>query len=364
MANAGKSNDVNDLTMKQSNRMFGLDILRFVLAFGVMIFHFGHFGPTVIGATPIQTELGSWTTVGRFGVSVFFVVSGYVITLSVAGRNWRDFLWARTRRLMPALAVCASITVLVILSFESEPDDHFGLLWLKSLLFYPMIFGGDTLDVSYWSIAYEMQFYAFVALLLFFGTIRYLDIGLLGLSIAGVLLAFGFGSIDAARAVLFPYTSLFALGVLLATRSNYSSLSRWWLLFGVNVAFAVAMAYRFSGLDYDAIGLVQAVLAVICAVGLVVYSSKLRVPRRWQNIATVLGMISYPLYLLHQRIGYAVINGMSDAGVANTVLLPLAMGVVVTIAAFVAVVVEPQLSKARRQFLTSPSRTDQRQVTQ
>ena len=65
---------------------------------------------------------------GYLGVDIFFVISGYVITSSLAGReskNFLDFLTGfyerRIKRLMPALVVFVLITSILICLFNPDP---------------------------------------------------------------------------------------------------------------------------------------------------------------------------------------------------------------------------------------------------
>jgi len=72
----------------------GLDGLRALAVVGVMIYHANH----------------TWLRGGYLGVEVFFVISGYLITLLLIGEHertgtvaLRDFWLRRARRLLPAL---------------------------------------------------------------------------------------------------------------------------------------------------------------------------------------------------------------------------------------------------------------------
>ncbi len=76
----------------------GIDGLRALAVLAVIIFHLN--------------EQGGLRG-GLVGVDVFFVISGFVVTASVSGRNFRSF-WSflgffyirRIRRIYPALSVC------------------------------------------------------------------------------------------------------------------------------------------------------------------------------------------------------------------------------------------------------------------
>jgi peptidoglycan/LPS O-acetylase OafA/YrhL len=69
-----------------------------------------------------------WVPCGHLGVDVFFVISGFVITASLAkrrDRTFREFISGfyvrRIKRLVPALAVCVAVTSVAISLFDPEP---------------------------------------------------------------------------------------------------------------------------------------------------------------------------------------------------------------------------------------------------
>ena len=70
---------------------------------------------------------------GYLGVDVFFVISGYVISDSLAAnldRPWGEFLLSfyvrRMKRLLPALALCVLLTALVASAFIDPTTRDYG----------------------------------------------------------------------------------------------------------------------------------------------------------------------------------------------------------------------------------------------
>jgi peptidoglycan/LPS O-acetylase OafA/YrhL len=139
----------------------GLDGLRAVAVVAVMIYHANH----------------EWLSGGFLGVEVFFVISGYLITLLLTGEferkgriNLRRFWLHRFRRLLPALFVMLAGLAVFMTAFRRTPmgrtrgDFAGGILYVSN--WYQIIVGqGYTANEAFvplrhlWSLAVEEQFY-------------------------------------------------------------------------------------------------------------------------------------------------------------------------------------------------------------
>ncbi|HEY8505877.1 MAG TPA: acyltransferase family protein, partial [Gemmataceae bacterium] len=91
--------------MTRRERLSELDLLRFVAALAVVLYHFTGFGGA--GAWPdpareIFPGVAAVTRFGYLGVDLFYVISGFVILMSAWGRSPGEFGISRLVRLMPA----------------------------------------------------------------------------------------------------------------------------------------------------------------------------------------------------------------------------------------------------------------------
>ena len=168
-----------------------LDPLRFGTALGVAIFHqmFWSWAWVSIGvpgferyvaADVLYPSAAPFTWFGWVGVEIFFVISGFVIANSACKSSPGEFLLGRALRLCPAVWICATATLLVLLIFGSGPASEFILPYIHAMLMVPKGVTGQWLDGVYWTLAAETAFYGlvFCAMLTKKITLRHLAWGL------------------------------------------------------------------------------------------------------------------------------------------------------------------------------------------
>ena len=103
-----------------------------------------------------------WTETGQHGVTIFFVLSGYLITLKLVESpiDLKRFYTRRFFRLMPA--AWTYLAALVLLDLGSGAH-HITLAGLSASLFFYRNFGGNSGDggitLHFWSLSLEEQFY-------------------------------------------------------------------------------------------------------------------------------------------------------------------------------------------------------------
>src|SRR6201985_753034 len=151
-----------------------LDPLRFAAALGVAVFHltFWSWAGSSTGVAPgfehyvganLQFQSAApFTWFGWVGVEIFFVISGFVIANSASRSSPTQFLIGRALRLYPAVWVCATATLLVLLLFGGGPASKFIMPYIHAMLLVPEGVTKQSLDVIYWTLAAEMAFYVFV----------------------------------------------------------------------------------------------------------------------------------------------------------------------------------------------------------
>ncbi|HKY15747.1 MAG TPA: acyltransferase [Microthrixaceae bacterium] len=295
-------------------RLRALDALRGIAAMAVVVFHYsiGFDGPDYFpGYEKALFAFGG----GRYGVSLFFMISGFVILWSLERvRHVGEFAYSRFSRLFPpywgSMLIVSAYILFAEQVLDAGIDDKLGFTWqqwLANLTMVPTWFGQPELDGAYWTLSVEMTFYLVVGVLYMLGLTKpnrivwtllgawVLDVGLGSLAV----LASGesLSTID-------DFMYLFIAGMALFTLFQRPQQHRWIKLF---LVFSVPLVDLSRSVDTAVVVGAAIVVTMYLAVfgHLRVLESK---PLLW------LGSISYSIYLVHAYPGYITIKLLLDAG--------------------------------------------------
>jgi len=152
----------------------GIDTWRGLAALMVCVYHFTHYQNVFGRLFPEDHIVRSITVHGNLGVYIFFVISGFVIPLSMFNggyiyKKFPRFIAKRTLRIEPPYI--ATILLILLLGF------YFAHKWGHPLLFdtqrflahvfylVPFIRGMEWYNIIFWTLAVEFQFYLVCAIL-------------------------------------------------------------------------------------------------------------------------------------------------------------------------------------------------------
>jgi peptidoglycan/LPS O-acetylase OafA/YrhL len=344
------------------DRVIRLDALRFLAALAVVMFHYAFRGEAA-GVMP-SPSLPDWfvgiSQYGYLGVNLFFMISGFVIAWSAHERPALDFAAARFARLYPAYVAAMTITFAVTL-YAGMP--RFSASWPQYAANFTMLapsFGQPFIDGAYWSIVLELFFYSWVFLFLAFGIFekRCTRIVLVWLAVA--LFNEHFLHIKLVRLVfLTEFASFFAAGILMYRwRTGLADLATLLLL-----ALSLGISIRTSlnllpviGADYQTefSSLLVGIL-VVALYGILFLATSARASRLPAWMVLPLGAISYPLYLLHQHLGYIAFSKLEGSLNGFMALSLVTLGVI-ALAALVWLLVEKPCVPAMRRGLLALAR--------
>ena len=157
-----------------------LDLLRFLAACAVMLFHYTYLGPQNHAWSASFPLLERIFKYGYLGVDVFFILSGFVILLTAYDKDAIAFTVARIVRLYPAYWICVTLTAVAIVLTGTNHNPITVLQYLANLTMAHSFLGIRDVSGVYWTLAVELQFYFLIFLVLLTGQIRRLG-GLLGM---------------------------------------------------------------------------------------------------------------------------------------------------------------------------------------
>ena len=282
---------------------------------------------------------------GFLGVEFFFVISGFVISLTLFGsRSIREFVAKRIARLWPAMFICSLITLIALVAIPQTMFEAKIRNLVPSLLFIDpyllqKVFGisSNWMDNAYWSLFVEVRFYFWAAIIYFSFPKRFLEA--FSAFSAGVLMVFLTGKFcvtqvqTATDLIFFPaYVAWFLMGVGFyhlyenkKTRLAHSVIAASLLVQWLKVWFKELHG---SGSSVMIGHSVAFGLIVLVFYGFV-YRPKWLACFGWSFVSQV-GAASYSLYLLHQNLGVALIRYASERfGFPGEIVTVCVMGLLI-----------------------------------
>jgi peptidoglycan/LPS O-acetylase OafA/YrhL len=298
--------------LKLTSRLRGLDSLRGMAALAVVLFHYTFGYTEVVGKHMPGLDLIA--TDGHFGIYLFFIISGFVILMTLERSiKAADFSVSRFARLWPPYLVCAGLTSLLIVGLDFNPNHLTVGDALLNVLMMNKLLGNVSIDPSYWTLTYEVLFYASAAMIFFGLKIKRIEwpcLAWLGLAFVARVTSFNQNHQRLGVLLGVDFCHFFVLGMMIYLISQRRN--SWLTMSTAILAFAMTL----FGPSYNpgAIKLWQFMLLIALFAVIVWLVAERRI--RFLNIAPLLflGEISYSLYLVHQIAGYWVIRKLEAVG--------------------------------------------------
>lgn len=358
-----------------SGYIYGIDLIRFLAALSVAIFHLSWLIQSINWLMPF----------GWVGVEVFFVISGLVIANSADGATPKSFAIGRFLRLYPAAWCAALLNGTIIFLLTAASFQQLGIhVWqtpwafLRSLV---LLGNNNFLASAYWTLPIELTFYSLIWLMIYFrqfakiqilamGLIAWSStyIGLIALHMIGLIhyqvfeLGYGWKTCSLLRHGVF-----FGLGILvwLFKEKRLRKLG-WLVLFGGLVMAVVEICYRAAEITlvmernsaYRHTGVMMieccvAFLIAFCAIILSVrFNESFPANARFRRVVRMSGLTTYPFYLLHEALGGLVLFEMHRMGFSYLSGIPIALICIAVASICVADYGEPSIRRLLKQRIT------------
>ena len=140
-----------------NQRYSELDAIRGIAALMVVIFHYSIRYGELYGYAVAPAFGFEW---GRYGVQLFFIVSGFVIFLTLDKKpHTADFIISRFSRLYPAYWVAVVITFSFVYFFPLPGREVDIKTAIINLTMVQQWVGVANVDGVYWTLSLELSFY-------------------------------------------------------------------------------------------------------------------------------------------------------------------------------------------------------------
>ena len=329
-------------------RIVALDLIRFLAALSVVLYHY--ISRPESNAYPFISE---FTKYGYLGVPLFFIISGFVIALSANNRTALQFGVSRFVRLYPALWAGVIFTAIIVVIITGKQYTVSQILANFTLL--NDYIGIDDVDGVYWTLKAELKFYACIFLLLIFGVFQKYRIWLsawLGLTalhaVSGQPFFMGWFITPS-------YSSFFIAGVacFLIQRDgkNFYNLFVFFSSLVISSFKAFNQTNQFL-IDPGMIDKSVAVALVWLFYVLFYFLSTGKINLVERKIFITLGALTYPLYLIHNMAGKAIIDYYSDF-IPEKIMIIIVIAFMLLISLVIHLGIERPLATPLKSFLLS-----------
>lgn len=298
------------MSVKQKSRNIYLDYIRGIACILIVLYHYTQRYFELFQDSNNWTFRLSW---GYMAVSTLFMLAGYLSVIKdESNTKLQGYIKHKAFRLFPAY--WASIPITFIVTYFWLPSRRvsvfaaiFNFTMLESFV------GIALVDGAYWTLANELVFYAFIALVVVLLKKRN-KLPFFCLAWIVVLIIFHFVEADSllfdaiGKIIAKKYGHMFVAGVSL--KYVLQKNERYRIIAGLSLILSIAYQKLTFGWEYT---LFYSISLLIVGVGVLLNYNGI-VPNKKIRIILYplefIAGISYPLYLLHQNIGYAVIENL------------------------------------------------------
>jgi len=288
---------------------------------------------------------------GYVGIDLFLMISGYVMFISAPSKGLKDFIVSRVSRLYPVFWIAVSLTAVTTLLLGAERFHVTLIQYIANLTMLNQLVGINSIDGAWWFMLVVLTFNLIIAVLILFKLVKYQEY------FAGIwlMVAFplNFFHLPVIGSLIMPaYAPFFIAGIIFQ-----SAKTKGWNLFKyivitLSLFYSLYLGYlsRNSWQAYYhhpfSIFIISALIILFYLAFYVVTIRKR--PIKLPKIFVLFGAAAYPLYLIHQNIGYMLFDWLGGT-INKYVLLSMTSIIMIGAAIIIAKYIEPYVyDKLRR----------------
>ena len=325
-----------------NNRLEVLDSLRGLAALVVVIFHFTY---RYYQIYPQETKMIFSFYEGKYGVQAFFIISGFVIFMTL-NRVERpiDFIMSRFARLYPVFWFCMLLTFTIVFLLGLEGRERTITEMIINLTMIPSVFNTPYVDGVYWTLLYELKFYFWIFVIFSIGQLKNINIIILTYIIIAFIVHFteydSFFINILYKLFIFDTLPYFLSGILFYQIYFYKRDKF------VYLTLFLCFLYCHLTNHYNN-GLISLTLIYL----LFLFFSFRKLNWLSNKFFIYLGTISYSLYLIHQNIGYIILNNLYLLNLQPLISFSITLFLVILIATLITYFIEkPSITFFKKLF--------------
>lgn len=306
----------------QHQHFIALDILRIIAATMVVVFHLFYRGPFL--KEDISLPVLDFAKYGYLGVNLFFILSGFLIAQSANNKSGLKFMIKRFIRIYPAYIICLGLTIITKLALS---DTSYTFLEIfTNVLLSNWILKIPSIDGVYWSLHVELMFYCLMAIIWQSVSKRNKVDHLI---LIWLLISLVLNNVTIENELLKilriltlgEYAGFFIIGILFY-RLYKEGLKKHLILFSVFSLLTCLRSAYTEAISLNQLKIDPWISSLIIGLFTILFPILIRLRiKKKIKILGILAGATYPLYLVHQEVGYLIVKILKLTSISSGILL-------------------------------------------
>jgi peptidoglycan/LPS O-acetylase OafA/YrhL len=272
---------------------------------------------------------------GPLGVDIFFLISGFVIPISLAKYSRGSFVIRRFFRLYPTYFISFMFVILMLIVSSKYFGNIFPVSYkdilLHSIIGLREIADLNSIDLVVWTLEVELKFYILTVIFLPLFRDKSIFLFLIPTILAIILMILSF-VISYHSNVFIPIIYMF-IGTSFYMHFKEAITAKQLIVISILLFILFNIVYRVVGNNvYSLVYLNQMGFNGFYALLIFSTSYIFREKFRYNRVLGFIAKISYPFYIIHSISGYIIMSILLDNGFLAIYIIPITLIILILVA--------------------------------